>query len=157
MVYSAPMLTPAQKIVMDADAILEGEHSDPLLDWRDAAQMYLTAGGFGYGEAFAKLAYMYRGIGDSKYFKKDLDKSLSLYKKAVSLNHYDCLPSLAGLYLSIDEIDNFIKVWGLYFNNLDKVKNHDAVPGYVSICIERNLTYRIDERIKFFEKEIHCY
>lgn len=154
--YIFNVLTPVQKLISDADAILSGKHVDPLLDWRDAAQMYKAAGEFGSGDGFAKLAFMYRSINTKqKYFKKDLNKALELYKKSVNLGHFNCIPQLSGLYLQLGEAENAIKVWKIYFDNIDDMQYKMPILGYyVRVCIENNKTHLIDTRINSLGEEV---
>lgn len=149
------MPTPVQKILSDADAILNGRHSDPLLDWRDAAKLFQTAGEFGDGEGWAKLAKMYTGDSPKKYFKKDENKALQLYKKAISVGYYNAVQDISHLYEKIGEVDNAIKVWKIFFDNIDAIKfPHIIATSYVLLCFRNRAQYRMDTRVFAFSDKI---
>ena len=147
----------AQELISEADFILSEYHYNSLLTWRDAVEMYETAGNLGSGEALAKLAYMYWGNSGKPYFSEDYRKVFDLYRRSVALGYRESLPALIFLCERVDN-DLFVEIWKFVFDHSESVElapSHVAL--YLQRCIDDGLENQLDPRILSYKTEIFKY
>jgi TPR repeat protein len=144
---------PLQAIVERADSIMFDE-SNTLEDWRDALELYKTAGSMGSGLAFSRIACMY-------YFgnglKKDYNRTIEYFKKAVSLKSYEDFYVMTAAYIKLSENQNALKSFYYFLDNYNSIEIESLISDkgeYLALMFDSFLIHKIKIEERYVIKSL---